>query len=207
MAPPADGALMESLNTKIFYLKKKVVFPHCTMTVTLTLSEYSHALSVGEIILACPVRTIMDIALPFRRIATLAEVMEINEEKNAVTLQLKGTARARIRRIRKLNRADYEIVVPQIQDAGELKDRLRKKSQELIFLINVDESDKLITMLNYLVEIHQLSDFVANYFVLDFRQRYRIFVESDLAKRGRLLIKILDLLIGRMKKRRERETS
>jgi hypothetical protein len=85
-----------------------------------------------------------------------------------------------------------------------IMDDLRKKSQELVFLINVEESDKLIKLLNYIVDLNQMTDFIANYFVMDFRKRYRLYNEIGVKKRGLLLIFELSELISDMTKKRKK---
>lgn len=196
---------MDALVARLVVLKKKVLFPHCTLAVTIGAREVTHVPAAGDRLLACPVRSLVDVVLARGRIATLAEVMEVGESDGSVSLQLKGLSRVRILRVGKDRSAEFRVVDATGADLPDLKDTLRKKSQELIFLINVDESDKLIALLNYLVDFHQLSDFVANYFILDFKQRYRLFTETDPAARGRRLITVLDRLIDQMRKRRERE--
>jgi ATP-dependent Lon protease len=193
---------MEENSSKIFYLKKKVVFPYCTINVVVAHSEQSDSIKKGDRIMAFPIRRLLDAFFYKQKIATLTEVIEKNNFDNKINVQLKGLSRVRIKNIHKQQTADYAV----IDENGEYKNEklvedLRKKSQELIFLINVDESDKLIDLLNYISDINQLTDFISNYFVLDFRGRYKLLNELNLIKKGNLLIKIMDKLILRIRKK------
>jgi ATP-dependent Lon protease len=190
---------------KIFYLKKRVVFPYCTLTVVLKLTEDTKSIKGGDQLLAYTVRTLFDVVWYRNRIATLSEVVDVAADGQSVKVTLKGIARARIERIIKFKHADFTILEkkePRSNDA--IMDELRKKSQELIFLINVDESDKLINLLNFIVDLNQMTDFISNYFIMDFRKRYGLYNTIDIKKRGQVLITELDYLIDKMAKKRKK---
>ena len=192
---------MDHLNSKIFYLKKKVIFPHCGTDVAIKASPTADSLVAGEKIIAYPIRSILDILFYRNRIATLAEVISISREGENCTLGITGITRVRLKQIRSLDSAEYVI---SYDDTGELTaaqlDILRKKIQELVFIINVSESDRLINLLNYLVDAGQMTDFIANYFVLDFKNRYRLLYTPDIVKRSADVIDIMDRLIKKIKK-------
>ena len=86
-------------------------------------------------------------------------------------------------------------------------DELRKKAQELVFLINIEESDKLIKLLGYIVDLAQMTDFISNYFVMDFRTRYRLYRQVDIQKRGEMLAETLDELIRHYDNKKEKTLS
>ncbi len=203
---PGKLYTMDSLNSRIYYLRKKIIFPHSIMTVSVPSGDNSEDISAGGHILAFPIRTILDIILPMNRIATLSEIVEVKNDDTKLFLQLKGIERVKITAIKHLKTARYTIL-PEKESPSphEILENLRKKSQELIFLINVDESDKLISLLNYLTDLSQITDFIANYFVLDYRERRRLFYNIDPQSRARKLIDILDRLITRMKNRRDQD--
>jgi ATP-dependent Lon protease len=191
-------------NEKLFYLKNKIIFPHCTMPVTITLSNHSRGLSNGDMVLAYPIRTLLDLVFYHGRIATLAEIIEIKIKGDKATLTLRGIARARLKKLRRLTSADYES----IDDKGpgchpRLIEEIRKKSQELVFLINIDESDKLIRLFNFITDPHQITDFVASYFISDIKKKFKMFREIRVAQRGEFLLLTLNRLINSIKNKRQ----
>ncbi len=193
---------MEDKSSKIFYLKNKVVFPYCTINVIVAQSDSSDSIKKGDKILALPVKRLFDAVFYKNRIATLTEVLEKNNTDDKIKIQLKGLSRVRIKKIYRQQTADYSLISENGEKGSEeLIENLRKKSQELIFLINVVESDKLIDLLNYISDIHQLMDFISNYFVLRFKGRYRLLNELNLIKRSNRLIRIMDDLILKIRKK------
>jgi ATP-dependent Lon protease len=197
---------MTQYRLQIFYLKKRVIFPFCAMKVELGASPSSRKIQKGDKIITLPVRSLLDILFSGNKIATLVEVNNAEEQNKTVKLEVKGLSRVRIIHVSKFKEALFEVITEEEpRMPHELMDSLRKKSQELIFLINVDESDKLINLLNYLININQLIDFISNYFVLDFRGRYGLFNELDLARRGEALLAILTDLIKKLNEKRTTE--
>jgi len=196
---------MNDRSLPIVYLQKQVVFPYCNVSFR-SASRTLSGVSQGDRVVALPVRTVLDGLLPRGRLATLSEVVEIQREDDSWNVQLKGVSRVTIRRVARFSAVEYDTI-DETERAGQerLREDLRKKSQELIFLINVNESDKLIHLLNFLVSLPQLSDFVSNYFILKFPRRYEIFVERDVELRARKLLVVLDELIADLKVKRERE--
>lgn len=187
----------------IFYLHKRVVFPHCTTLYRISEKEFT-GLEMGEKVLAFPTRGIFDTILSRFKIATLSEITNIDKDGKQFRVQLKGISRTRVRNVSRFRDAAYEIIdEPEINDE-DLIESLRKRAQELIFLINVNESDKLIHLLSFLSDLSQLTDFIANYFIVDFPGRYSIFNEMKIEKRALKLITILDDHILQIKKRQEK---
>jgi len=190
---------MEPRRAKIFYLKKRVLFPYCTLPVSLRPSDQSNAIHEGDSILAFSITSIFDIIFHQGKMATLAEVTEIERSDQKVTMKLRGLARAVVQKIVKFTNAEYLLFEAPRDDLHHTTiDELRKKCQEVIFLINVPESDKLIQLLNYIVDPDQMSDFIANYFVIDFKTRYRLYRETDPVRRSRMLINELSKMIQKM---------
>lgn len=189
----------------IFFLKKKVLFPDCTLAVSVGRSEASGELRKGDRVLVAPLRFTLDL-LRFRpRIATIAEVTEVRADLKTVRMSLKGLMRVRLTETINFKKGRYELLEAGAVESHEsIGEELRKKSQELVFLINVEESDRLIGLLNYIVGLNQLTDFIANYFVLDFPARYRLYNETDIKKRSRMLISDLDALMRRMTEQRKK---
>jgi len=199
---------MEYQNAKIFFLKKKVIFPFCTMPVTVNTSDFIRGIKTGEKMLAYPVRSFIDIFFYRNRLATLTEILEISGGEKSFKLQIKGLARGRLRRIHKNHHADFEIINEAVSEAVSdshdfLKDEIRRKSQELIFLINSEESDRLISLLNFLNNLNQMTDFIANYFIMNARDRFSLFNTLDIVKRGEKLVAILNRHIQDINKKRK----
>jgi len=88
---------------------------------------------------------------------------------------------------------------------ADITEKLRKKAQELIFLINVDESDKLIHLLNFISDGVQLSDFIANYFILDYNERVALLNTTDVTSRINTLLQLLTMLIDNIQHKRRSE--
>lgn len=195
---------MKQFSLKIFFLKKKIVFPYCIINVTLGSTNRLRGIKNDDKIIAYPIRNIFDIIFNKNKLATLSEIVDIKATEKLLTIQLKGLSRVRINKINQFETADFEIINENITDSlEELRGELRKKAQELIFLINVKESDKLIDLLNYLANINQTADFITNYFIMDFSNRYILFNKLDIEKRSRTLILILNNLIKEMKEKIE----
>ena len=191
---------MINKKTRLFYLKKKVLFPHCTITVTLGKSGFSSALKKGEKILVFSTRYFFDILFLKKQISTLAEISEITKTSNHINLQLKGIARARITKSMGLHLAEYHVIEPDPETNKNTKiaKELRIKAQELIFIINVNESDRLIELINYLVDVSQISDFIGNYFVLDYQLRLELLNETNVKERSSKVLSKLQELIEKI---------
>jgi len=181
---------------KIFILNKKVLFPHCTANVHLRHSVFSESLKKGDKIIAYPIRNYFDFFLLKKRISTFAEITELESTNGRINIHLKGISRVRIDKIKGIHKASYEIADSDAPNSDpELLKELRKKAQELVFLINVEESDRLIELMNFLFELNQITDFIANYFVLDYKLRIDLLNETNIKKRSsRLLIKLNQLI-------------
>lgn len=195
---------MKQISLHTFFLKKKVLFPHCTLAVSVRTTETIRA---GDRVLAIPLRFPLDFLLPRSRIATLAEVTEVRENLQTVKMSLKGLARVRIGSLINLKKKGFEQIEPEpIGPHDAIIEELRKKSQELVFLINVEESDKLIGLLNYIFDLDQLTDFISNYFILDFPARYRLYNETGTRERSRMLVHELAALIKKMTEKRKKRS-
>ena len=196
---------MTDSNLKIFYLRKRVLYPHCTLAISVPVSDGSRNIAKGDRIIAFTIRSVLDILMYRNRIATLAEVAETVADEQSVKMTIKGISRVRLKRIVKYRYAAAEAMEPGNSEPNESTGgELRKKSQELIFLINVEESDRLIKLLNYIVDLDQMTDFIANYFVMDFRDRYKIYTTADTRERSLLLISVLSHIIKTMTTKRKK---
>lgn len=193
-----DIIMMKDNTTKLFYLKKKVLFPHCSIDVSLRESKLSQKLEEGDKILTFPTEYFTDLIFLRKRIATIAEITEVNKDKKTVKLQLKGLSRVKLTKTRRFHHAEYELLDSGAEINKEIPNELRKKAQELIFLINVNESDRLIELLNFLVDASQISDFIANYFVLDYKSRLKLLNETNVLRRSTSILNKLNHLISKL---------
>jgi ATP-dependent Lon protease len=190
---------MDQEKVKIFFINKKVLFPHCTTNVRLSRSTFSDNLKKGDKIIVYPIRNIFDILLIKWRVATFAEILEIESDNQKINLHLKGISRVRVKKVKGIHEASYDIIKPDNGSSDqELLKELRKKAQELVFLINVQESDRLIELMNFLFELNQITDFIANYFVLDYKLRIELLNNTDIKKRSTRLLAKLNQLIKKM---------
>jgi len=185
-------------NIRLFFLKKKVLFPHCTLDVTVKNSNITSNINAGTEIITLPVKNILNFLFLKSKIATLSEIINIEKTDKYTKLKLKGLSRVKIIKSSKFNVIKYNNISTSTDNLSEIVKELKLKAQQLIFLINVNESDRLIELLNYLIDSNQITDFIANYFILDFKSRMRIFIESDPDKRSSILLKKLDLLIEKI---------
>lgn len=196
---------MEPSTHKIFYLKKQVVFPYCSLIVFVRPTDESRAIRKGDRVLAYTIRSTIDVLWYQDKTATLAEVTDVQADEKAVKIFLKGLSRVSLKRIIRYKHAEFEPAAEQAEGMGDaMRSGLRKKSQELVFLINVEESDRLIKLLNYIVDPAQMTDFISNYFIMDFRTKYRLYNQVNILKRGEMLVAALDELIRRMTKKRKK---
>jgi ATP-dependent Lon protease len=198
---------MEQNTLKTFFLKRKIIFPYCTLAVFIRPSDESKEIKKGDRILAITIRSTLNLIWRKNRLATLSEVLEAEPGSGGIKIVLKGLARVNVTNTVRYKFAEYELIAPGAADPHDtVIESLRKKAQELIFLINVEESDKLIRLMNYIVDLNQMTDFVSNYFVMDFPARYRLYRERDATKRSRMLIIELTNLIDRLTKKRNKTT-
>ncbi|GEM_PF-241572 len=200
-----SAANMEQFRLRIFYLKKRIIFPYCSLVVFVRPTEDTRAIRTGDRVLTYTVRSTIDVLWYRNRTATLSEVTDVQTDEKSVKIFLKGLSRVSLRRIIKYKLAEFEHLAPVAVDARDsMRDELRKKAQELVFLINVEESDKLIKLLGYIADLEQMTDFISNYFVMDFRTRYRLYSQADIQIRGEMLGGTLDALIRTMTKKRKK---
>ncbi|HOO73621.1 MAG TPA: hypothetical protein PK926_17810 [Spirochaetota bacterium] len=194
---------MNAEKKRIYYLKRQIIFPHCTLSVILQKSEIASGIERGDRLVTYPIRFMPDLLLYKKKTATLSEVAEIAEKENALTLTLKGLSRVTITKINRFQEAEFVPVREVMPDDPEaLREELKKKAQELIFLINVEESDRLISLMSYLVDLNQMTDFISNYFILNFKNRYALYRERDIEARITTLMSLIDRLIITIKKKR-----
>ncbi len=193
------------ISLHIIYLSKKVLFPHCTITVELKRSRFLYTLKPGDKVIVYPVKKIADFIL-MQGVATLAEIVKSELSNNKYTITFKGIKRVTIDKRHGIFQCSFTEIHERAIVTNEVTEQIRKKSQELIFLINVDESDKLIHLLNFISDAVQLSDFIANYFILDYDKRVMLLNNCDVSSRIDVILALLNDLIKNVKQKREKES-
>ncbi|MCX8123656.1 MAG: LON peptidase substrate-binding domain-containing protein [Spirochaetes bacterium] len=189
---------------RIFYSYRKVLFPHCGVTVPIKRKLIAQRYAQGDTVIVYPVKSVHDY-FSIKNVGVLAEVMKVELSDTTYLLSLKGLKRVKILSRKGLFQCQYEEIDETLPAKTELAEKIRKKAQELIFLINVDESDKLIHLLNYISDGAQLTDFIANYFILDYDERITLLNTIDVKQRIAKIITLLDELIAGVKRKRESE--
>jgi ATP-dependent Lon protease len=140
-------------------------------------------------------------------VGVLAEVLKVELLNKQYVVSFKGISRARVDKRHSLWTCSYTVIDEKAHINAEMTEKLRKKAQELIFLINVDESDKLIHLLNFIPDGVQLSDFIANYFILDYNERVALLNNTDVTARINTILQLLNLLIDNIQHKRKNGSS
>ncbi len=188
----------------ILYSYNKVLFPHCVITLQVKHKWIANQFKPGTTVIVYPVMRFKDY-VHLTNMGVLAEVLKIEPLNKHYVLSLKGLNRARVDKRHGLFSCSYTIIDEKVQANPEITEKLRKKAQELIFLINVDESDKLIHLLNFISDAVQLSDFIANYFILDYNERVALLNNADVTSRINTILRLLTMLIDNIQHKKRSE--
>ena len=191
---------------RIYYSFKKVLFPHCGITLPVTNKWLANKFKPGDTVIVYPVTRFMDY-VHLHNVGVLAEVLKVELLNKQYVVSFKGISRARVDKRHSLWTCSYTVIDEKSHINAEMTEKLRKKAQELIFLINVDESDKLIHLLNFISDGVQLSDFIANYFILDYNERVALLNNTDVTARINTILQLLNLLIDNIQHKRRNESS
>ncbi len=188
--------------SNIVFTKDTVIFPNSTGYVTLRNSKNKKKPLINEEIIIFPIKSIFDFLFYKKKFATISKIISVDKDNSKSIITVKGIQRVRLNKIKKFQIASYSRYNENIDiDFNrELTDSLRKKAQELIFLINAKESDKLIELLTFIFNLSQMTDYVANYFILKYKQRYKIYNNSNIENRANLLLSTISKIIKHMKK-------
>ncbi|HOQ12702.1 MAG TPA: hypothetical protein PK104_10105 [Spirochaetota bacterium] len=136
-----------------------------------------------------------------KRVSTLAEISSVEIKGKIVVLQLKGLKRVKVTKLYGIHLAEYITLAEELSNYDKaLTVELRKKAQELIFLINVQESDRLIELMNFIIDVSQISDFLSNYFVLDDETKIELLNKTDISDRSKLLQSKIEQVIEKLGK-------
>jgi ATP-dependent Lon protease len=190
------------LTLPVFYLYRRVLFPHCTLDVKVS-PALAGRLSESAEMVVIPLRYMAGLAFTRGVMGTRARVDSLREDGTEFRLQFKGLSRVKVKKVRSLRDAVFTELEngPETVDP-ERHEMLRRKAQELIFLVNVDSSDRLIKLLGFISSLRQFSDFVANYFVLAYSRRKKLLNTVDPGKRADRLMTMLESIIRDLKKKK-----
>lgn len=184
---------------RILYLYNKVLFPNCTMDVK-AVDIAGHVMDKDDMLIVMPIRCVMDFIYVGNRHVVLASVENIKDVSGSRIAEIKGLRRGKIIKRRKMNVGDF---IGQDLAGGEHLQKsgitLRKKAQEFVFLMDIPESERLIYLINFISDPVELTDFIAHYFVIDFKKRLLLFEAESGQKRFDLLLNILDAMIAEVK--------
>ena len=191
---------------RIYYSFNKVLFPHCGITLPVANKWLANKFKPGDTVIVYPVTRFMDY-VRLHNVGVLAEVLKVELLNKQYVVSFKGISRARVDKRHSLWTCSYTVIDEKAHINAEMTEKLRKKAQELIFLINVDESDKLIHLLNFISDGVQLSDFIANYFILDYNERVALLNNTDVTARINTILQLLNLLIDNIQHKRKNGSS
>jgi ATP-dependent Lon protease len=184
----------------LIYFRDRFLFPKCTIKVPAHYAE-GVSLAKGErVVVYTPVSFFGKIFLR-GNVATAGEVLNVSELSNGIVeAEIKGERRIIISKHSAKNRVQVsEIPVKTVAGTEELTERLRKRAQEFVFLVNVTESDRLIYLMIFMNGIQEITDFISHYFIIDIRKSKRLYCETDPLKRGKLLEQYLGTMITRLR--------
>lgn len=192
----------EIMQLPVFFLYRRVVFPYCPLEIK-TLNPLPGGLQEGADVVVLPIRNMFGMIFQWRRTGILSRVVSFHRQNDHYTVKFQGIRRVKILRVKLFEIAEFCELPEESESAlWPVLESLRKKAQELIFLINTDTSDRLIQLLEYIPNLSQLTDFIANYFVLDFPRRFKLLRTYDIKKRAELLFAILVDIIANYKKKK-----
>ncbi|MGL4369035.1 MAG: hypothetical protein ACRCUT_05095 [Spirochaetota bacterium] len=188
----------------IIYIHERFLFPRCSIEIPVK-ARGRKELSPGDTVVVYTFGSFRGLICAGGRVATLGTVSRLISGKGESMAEIRGEKRIRIlsrKKIMTARCADIPHKLPEVHE--DLSERLRKKAQEFVFLINIPESDRLIYLVNFIQGLSDISDFIAHYFIIDQIKKRVLYNEADPGLRGDLLEKYLDLMIDDLKKANER---
>lgn len=188
---------MDDGNIRIVFIRNRFLFPRCSFEIPA--KQDKKELEPGQHVLAYPVKGLFSLFGTKGKIATLAEVTRIIDNPGIRMAELRGERRVTISSVRWFETAAYDELFYEICEAHEdVVDRLRKKAQQFVFLINIPESDRLIYLMNFLNDISDTTDFISHYFVVESKKKEKLYRMIDPCERARFLERYLDEMIAKL---------
>lgn len=186
------------------YLHGKFLFPRCQLELPARLNE-KKTHQEGEMIVVLPISSPFDLLCARNKVATLATVTRIVEGGSEQVAECKGEKRVIIRSRKGFYNAQLKESELISEDGLEdVVERLRKKAQEFVFLINIPESDRLIYLMNFIHGASDLSDFIAHYFIIDQWKKGKLYRKTDVPARCNLLERYLDGMVSGLERNARR---
>lgn len=188
----------------VLFLYNIILFPNCNQVVTIPIRRGRKIKKGDRLVVVTITRNIWRFFFPFI-LGTKCEIVEYNNERNECTVQLHGLERVKVASFLIKGFVSFESVkIPKAVAGSDGLVELKRKAQEMVFLIDVPESEKLIQLLNYIIDYNQLVDFITHYFIKRQKERDYLYREFDPDKRGVWLSLLLDDLIEDIKKKEKK---
>ena len=187
-------------ENKIFFLKKRVIFPNSISDIDLKKTPLSTDISIGEEIIFSPIRNIFTIWTHSYKYGSLCRILDKEEIKSQYKFKIKCTEIVKIKHISKNNMVSHLPILIDIPTNNYTMDKLKKKSQELLFLINIKESDQLIDLLNFSINPIQNINFVTDHFITKFSHRYKIYNCSSIEEKAKIVLKHITKIVKKLDK-------
>ncbi len=192
----------EIMRLPVFFLYRRVVFPFCPLEIK-SANPLPEDIGEGGEVIVMPVKNMVGLVFSRGNTGVRSQVLSAVREADHYLIKFQGIRRVHIKKVRSLKTAEfYEFLQEDERECRDVLEQLRKKAQELIFLINTDTSDRLIRLLEYIADLSQLTDFIGNYFVLDFPRRLKLLKTLSPERRAQLLVKMLVDIISYYKKKK-----
>jgi hypothetical protein len=192
--------IIKERNARYVPLYTRYLFPRCSVKIPAQLSG-GYVLKKGDIVIVHTPRPFPFNFYSSSRIATESEVMSVFTDDGNIIAEVKGLRRVLISIKNEFGEAYYTDLPdhPDIKD-DDVTERLRKKAQEFVFLVNVSESDRLIYLMGFMNGIHEITDFVSHYFIIDRKKSGVLYRETNSYKRAALLELYISNTIKRINK-------
>lgn len=188
----------KKIPLRVFY--RKNLFPNCNMEIPEN-SKGQNPLKPGDFVAVMGVRYYFQVLVYRKSVITLARVEKKITSKGLPMVEIRGFKRGNIVRKDGFYHADCTVLVsPEHSDQSGLE-VLRKKAQEFVFLINIPESDKLIYLMNFILTVGELTDFIAHYFITDYKKREKLLKCLSVKERQIMLLDILKDMIKNVHKK------
>lgn len=184
----------------IVYCHDRYLFPRCTIELP-EKGRWRADLKEGEKVVIYTFTGLRGLLCARGRIGTLATVLSRVEGKGTVMFEVRGEKRVRITKrysLRKAFCAGIPVTLP--DDHEDRSERLRKKAQEFVFLIDIPESDRLIYLVSFIQGLHDITDFIAHYFVVDPARKRILYNLPVTDERSAALERFLDAMIEELRR-------
>ena len=184
----------------VVYCHDRFLFPRCTIELP-EKGRWRSDLKEGEKVVIYTFKKPWHLLRLKGRIGTLATVLSRAEGKGTAMFEVRGEKRVRITKRYSLRKAFCEeIPVTLPDDHEDRSERLRKKAQEFVFLINIPESDRLIYLVSFIQGLHDITDFIAHYFVVDPVRKEVLYNLPVTDERSAALERFLDAMIEELRR-------